>query len=61
LQNLIPRLLPGVTPWMCNEVALVIHPIGINGKLEHWKSHLVELNETAIILATKVLARMKIS
>jgi hypothetical protein len=43
----------------CNEAALVIHPISINGKLEHWKSHLVKLNEKATILATKVQSRMK--
>jgi hypothetical protein len=43
----------------CNEAALVIHPISINGKLEHWKSHIVELNEKATILATKVQVRMK--
>jgi hypothetical protein len=43
----------------CDEAALVIHPISINGKLEHWNSHLVELNEKATILATKVQVRMK--
>jgi hypothetical protein len=43
----------------CDEAVLVIHPTSINGKLEHWKSHLVELNEKATILATKVQARMK--
>jgi hypothetical protein len=40
----------------CDEAALIIYPISRNGKLEHWKSHLVELNEKAAILATKASA-----
>jgi hypothetical protein len=43
----------------CDEAALVIHAISSNDKLEHWKSHLVELNEKATILATKLQAKMK--
>jgi hypothetical protein len=43
----------------CDKAASDIHPISVNGKLEHWKSNLAELNEKATILATKVQARMK--
>jgi hypothetical protein len=47
------------TPEWCDEAALLIHTRRTKGKLEPWKSHLIELKEQAAILATKVWARMK--
>jgi hypothetical protein len=56
-RNKISSFAPTAEWW--DVTALVIHPICTNGKLKHWKSHLVELNEKATILATKVQGRMK--